>query len=292
MKRFLLSILIVLSLMALMFLSPLRAFNVLVPFDAGSVGVTSGVAYGLGARHKLDIYKPGSKSGKLPIILFAYGGGWATGNRAGYAFAGRAFASRGFLTMVFDYRLVPDVVFPAFVEDTSAAIAWTARHGVDFGGDTSRIFLVGHSAGAYNVAMAALEDRGRVVKGVATLAGPFDFLPLRDSSAIAAFSAWPIPAETQPVNKVTPEAPPFLLLTGTSDRTVAPRNSRSLARRLAAAGVAAEIKEYPGIGHIGLLLALARPLRWRAPVLDDIETFFKNLPASPELNQNPHQSEQ
>ncbi len=293
MKRYLLPLLVVLlSLMAFMFFSPLRAFNVLVPFDAGGVEVISGLAYGPGRRHKLDVYKPRSMTRKLPIILFAYGGGWASGNRAGYAFAGRAFASRGFLTIVFDYRLVPDVVFPDFVEDTSAAIAWAARHGGDYGGDPSRIFLVGHSAGAYNVAMAALQDRGRVVKGVATLAGPFDFLPLRDSSAIAAFSAWPNPAETQPVNKVTSEAPPFLLLTGNADRTVAPRNSRSLARRLGAAGVAAEIKEYPRIGHIGILLALARPLRWRAPVLDDIETFFKNLPASPGLPQTPHQSEQ
>ncbi len=271
--------------MMLMFISPLRAFNLLVPFDSGSVRAAAGVAYGPDARHKLDIYKPRSAKGKLPIVVFAYGGGWSSGSRAGYAFAGRAFASRGFLTVVFDYRLVPDVVFPAFVEDTAAAIAWTARHGGEYGGDTSRLFLVGHSAGAYNVAMAALDERfgapGNLVSGVATLAGPFDFLPLRDSSAVAAFSEWPNPAETQPVARVTRNAPPFLLLTGTADRTVFPRNSRSLARRLTMAGVAVELKEYPRIGHIGILLALARPFRSWSPVLDDIEAFFKNLPAAP-----------
>ena len=300
MKRFLLPILLVLPcLIAVMFLAPLRAFNALVPFDAGSVRVASGLAYGREPRQTLDIYEPAAAQGQLPIIVFCYGGGWSSGDRAGYAFAGRALASRGFLTIVFDYRLVPDVAFPAFVEDTAVAIAWAARHGADYGGDASRIFLVGHSAGAYNVAMAALDDRylgrfgtsARIVGGVATLAGPFNFLPLDDSSAIAAFSAWPDLAETQPVNRVTAQAPPFLLLTGNSDRTVNPRNSRSLARRLAAAGVAVELKEYPGIGHVGVLLALARPLRWRASVLDDIEAFFKNLQTDPGSHPSPDRSE-
>ncbi|MBC8036731.1 MAG: alpha/beta hydrolase [Rhizobiales bacterium] len=300
MKRFLLPILILSCLIAFMFFAPLRAFNVLVPFDAASGRVASGLSYGPEARQTLDIYKPAPARGKLPIIVFGYGGGWSSGDRAGYAFLGRAFASRGFLTIVPDYRLVPDFVFPAFVEDTAGAIAWAARHGGDFGGDTSRIFLVGHSAGAYNVAMAALDNRylerfgtsARIVSGVATLAGPFDFLPLDDSSAIAAFSAWPDLAETQPVNLVTAEAPPFLLLTGGSDRIVGPRNSRSLARRLTSAGVAVETKEYPGIGHVGLLLAIARPLRWRAAVLDDIEAFFKKLQTAPGQHPSPHHNEQ
>ncbi len=273
------------------FFAPLRAFNALIPFDAGGAKIASGLVYGPDPRHKLDIYKPQSPLRKLPVIVFAYGGGWASGNREGYAFAGGAFASRGFLTIVFDYRLVPNVVFPAFVEDTTAAIAWTAKHAADYGGDPSRIFLVGHSAGAYNIAMAALEDRGRVVGGVATLAGPFDFLPLKDRSAIAAFSTWPNLEETQPINLVSPEAPPFLLLAGSDDHTVSPRNSFSLARRLASAGVEAQVKEYPGIGHVGLLLALARPLRWRAPVLDDIDAFFKGLQTAPGSQPNLHRSE-
>ena len=299
MKRFILPILVILPcLIAVMFFAPLRAFNLLVPFDAGTVGIASGLTYGVEPRQKLDIYKPASAQGKLPIVIFSYGGGWSSGNRAGYAFAGRALASRGFMAVVFDYRLVPDVVFPAFVDDTAGAIAWVEQNGGDYGGDTSRIFLVGHSAGAYNVAMAALDSRylGQsgtstgVVKAVVTLAGPFDFLPLADPSAIAAFSAWPDLADTQPINRVSAGAPPFLLLTGSADRTVNPRNSRFLTRRLVAAGVVAEMKEYPGIGHVGVLLTLARPLRWRAPVLDGIEAFFKGIQAArgspPSLHHN------
>ena len=150
---------------------------------------------------------------------------------------GESFAAAGYLTIVFDYRLVPQDRFPAFVEDTAAAIAWASAHAGEYGGDGSRVFLVGHSAGAYNVAMAALDRRyleaqgstPDVMAGVAVLAGPFDFLPLDDPSTIAAFSQWPDLPETQPVNAVTPDAPPFLLITGDADTTVYPRNSKRLA---------------------------------------------------------------
>jgi acetyl esterase/lipase len=270
---------------AVMIFSPLRVFNALVPVDRGITLAAEAVAYGPDPRQKLDVYRPDGNGAGLPVLIFCYGGAWDSGDRASYDFAGRAFAGLGYLTVVFDYRLVPETRFPGFVEDTASAIAWAAANAGKFGGDGSRVFLVGHSAGAYNVALAALDPRylaahglpQDVVAGVATLAGPFDFLPLDDLSTIAAFGQWKDLPMTQPVNVASGSAPPFLLATGTGDKTVYPRNSRRLAARLQEEGAVAKLIEYDGISHAEILLALSRPLRWRAPVLEDIRRFFDGL---------------
>lgn len=280
-------VLAVLGLTAVMILSPLHLFNFAVPFDSGSSRVAAGIAYGAGPRRLLDVYRPSTSEQDLPVIVFSYGGGWDSGDRSGYAFAGHALAARGFVVVVYDYRLVPEVRFPAFVDDTASAVAWSLRNAAAYGGSGDQVFLVGHSAGAYNVALTALDGRflaragvdGTAIAGVAALAGPFDFLPLSGPATITAFSSWPDLAETQPVNAVTPDAPPFLLVTGDADSTVYPRNSEALAKRLTQAGVPNRLIRYAGLGHAAVVLALSRPLRWRAPVLDDVEAFFKAIAA-------------
>ncbi|WP_421695633.1 alpha/beta hydrolase [Aestuariivirga sp.] len=270
--------------------SPLAVFNALVPVDSGVTRLAEGEAYGPDPRQRLDVYAPKAPtgaSGPLPVLVFCYGGGWYEGDRSLYDFAGRAFAAAGFLTIVFDYRLVPEVRFPDFVDDTAAAIAWASRNANRYGGDGATVYLVGHSAGAYNVAMAALDPRflaahglnRSVIGGVATLAGPFDFLPLSGRAAVGAFGQWPVPAQTQPINYVSPGAPPFLLIAGNKDRTVSPRNSQRLADRLRAVGTEAKLVTLEGLGHADVLTVIARPLRWRAPVLSEITGFFRSLQA-------------
>jgi acetyl esterase/lipase len=81
-------------------------------------------------------------------------------------------------------------------------------------------------------------------------------------------------AATQPISHVSAAAPPALLLTGDADTTVKPRNSLALASALTAAGAGAEARLYPGIGHIGILLALSKPFRGRAPALADSAGFL------------------
>jgi acetyl esterase/lipase len=268
--------------------SPLAVFNALVPVDRGVGRVAEGVAYGPDPRQKLDVYRPEGAGGDLPVVVFSYGGAWNSGARGLYDFAGRAFAAAGFLTIIYDYRLVPAVRFPGFVEDTAAVIAWASRNAAQWGGDGERLFLAGHSAGAYNVAMAALDPRylaahgldPGIISGVAALAGPFDFLPLDGPATREAFGHWPDLPETQPVNWVSPASPPFLLITGADDRTVYPRNSERLSARLRENGMEARLIVIAGLGHTDVLTALARPLRWRAPVLAEITRFFRALQAS------------
>lgn len=269
---------LVLGILALM-IDPLGSFNLLMPKDRASARLAEGVAYGEGPRLKLDVYAPRAASDRpRPVIVFFYGGSWNGGRRQGYAFAARALAAQGFVVLVPDYRLVPEVRYPDFLSDCAAAVRWARRHSGAYGGDGERIVLVGHSAGAYNAAMLALDpsllgaDRS-AIRGFAGLAGPYDFLPLDDSSTIAAFGRWPRPAETQPIRYAAAGAPPVLLLHGLDDSRVKPRNSFALAARLKAAGADVRVEPYSGLGHVGILTALAIPFRRQAPVLADLARF-------------------
>ncbi|GGD46433.1 alpha/beta hydrolase fold domain-containing protein [Erythrobacter arachoides] len=264
--------------------SPLTTFNALAPRDPGADQVAQGVAYGPGERQMLDVYAPEGAVPTIgaPVVVFFYGGSWNSGTRRGYDFVGQALASRGFVTVVPDYRLVPDVRYPAFVEDGAAAIRWARANVAQYGGDPDRIVLMGHSAGGYIAAMLAVDDRWlgadrAAVRGLVGLAGPYDFAPFDPGAAQEAFGQWPDPAETQPVTWAGAGDPPALLLTGADDQTVRPRNSHALAQRLRAAGVLAEVREYEGVGHINILLSLSRPLRGRATTLDDASAFIRSV---------------
>jgi acetyl esterase/lipase len=214
-------------------------------------------------------------------VLFLYGGRWQGGDKGQFRFVGQALASRGFVTVIPDYRRYPEVGFPLFIEDGAAAAAWVRDHGGEHGGDAGAVHLIGHSAGAHIAALLALDRSYLAAAGVPPdairsfvgLAGPYDFLPLDDPTLELIFAVDDL-AATQPITFAGPGAPPALLLHGTDDLTVRPANSERLAAALAAAGNRVELKLYPNLGHVGLLVALAAPLRWLAPVLADVSDFM------------------
>lgn len=261
--------------------SPLTTFDRLVPKDRGGTLVAKGLSYGPKPRQRLDVYAPrGGCSQPRPVVVFFYGGSWNSGTRAGYGFVGRALAAQGFVTVVPDYRLVPEVHYPAFVEDGAAAVRWVTAHAGEYCGDGRAMLLMGHSAGAYIAAMLAVDPRWlgntrSAVKGLVGLAGPYDFAPFDVAASRAAFGQAPNPADTQPVTWAGVGAPPALLLYGKDDTVVQPRNSEALATRLRAGGVAVDERAYPKLGHVGILLALALPFRGRAPVLSDVSSFIR-----------------
>lgn len=265
----------------------LGAFNRLTPKDANGRILLRDAAYGAHARQSLDLYAPEDASGPLPVVVFLYGGSWRSGDKADYAFAGRALAAQGFLTAIPDYRLVPEIRFPDFVEDCAAAVRWVADNAAAHGGDPERIVLIGHSAGAYNAMMLALDPRfleqagvdHAAIRGVAGLAGPYDFLPFDVDATRDAFGAAPDPAQTQPVNFARADAPPLLLLWGEDDDTVGRRNLDGLTAAMREVGGAVETKTYPGVDHIEIMLALSRLLRGRAPTLDDVTAFARRVTA-------------
>ncbi|HXD40364.1 MAG TPA: alpha/beta hydrolase [Ramlibacter sp.] len=242
----------------------------------------AGVAYGSEPRQVLDVFRPLVDRRAAPLVVFFYGGSWTRGERADYRFVGEALAAHGVAALVADYRLSPQVRYPDFLADCAQAVKWAFDHSAELGADRGRVFLMGHSAGAYNAAMLALDPRWLAKVGLAPqrlagwvgLAGPYDFLPIRNPDAQVAFN-WPATAaDTQPIMHVTAQAPSTLLLAAAEDDSVNPQRSTvGLARRLAAVGAPVRYKLFERLGHASLVAAMARPLNWLAPVLPEVLAF-------------------
>jgi len=279
--RALLAVLLALVLLALSGCSSSAIINGLTPGD-GYTGPVS-LAYADGPRHQLDLYQPSGRTTPAPVLVFFYGGSWRNGERAGYRFAAAALAAQGSLVVVPDYRLYPEVSYPDFLRDSAAAVGWAVRHAVRYGGDPRQVYLIGHSAGAYNAAMLAYDPRWLAAEGLSPqqlagfigLAGPYNFLPIQVPEVMPVFHPevmpvfhWPdTPPDTQPIVHVTAAAPRTLLIVAGQDELVDPaRNSAALADALRRAGVPVELKRYDALNHYTTIGALAWPLRWLAPV--------------------------
>jgi acetyl esterase/lipase len=241
--------------------------------------ITQSVAYGTGARRTLDIYRPSDAKG-LPVVVFFYGGAWRSGSKKIYRFVAGALARRGIVAMVPDYRLYPEVRYPGFIEDGASAVRWAKDNAARFGGDPDKLFLMGHSAGAYIAAMLAFDSRWLSAVGLAPvgdiagligISGPYDFLPLPDGTLKAIFGEND-PA-TQPISYVSAGAPTSLLVTGRRDGIVDPGNTARLAARLRAVGDAVTVHSYSRVGHLGIIGAFASALRFLAPIVDDVTAF-------------------
>lgn len=275
--------------------SALGALNAVTP--QASQAVQTGVAYGPLARQQLDLYQPqgASPQGGWPVVVFFYGGSWNSGERADYRFVGEALAGRGVLALVADYRLYPQVRYPDFLQDSAQAVAWGLRNAHQWGGNPSRLFVMGHSAGAYNAAMLALDARWlraaghdpSELAGWIGLAGPYDFLPTNNMDAQPVFFHPDYPANAQPIDWVpsavvganvatSASVPPTFVAAPERDVLVSPeRSTRQLADKLKAAGVAVTHKSYGRVNHVTMVGALGWPLRWLAPVLDDVSQFIE-----------------
>lgn len=261
--------------------TPVSLLNALTPTDTYTQ--TRDLAYGNDPRQRLDIYTPTHKKpGPTPVVLFFYGGSWNSGSRSDYRFVGEALASHGYVTVIADYRLYPQVRYPDFLKDGAHAFAWVQQHISDYGGDPAHLFVMGHSAGAYNAAMLALDPRllaevkqnPSAIRGWIGLAGPYDFLPIKNPDVRPVFFHPNSPPDSQPINHISASAPPALLLAARDDDLVNPqRNTGGLAKRLRAVGVPVSEHYYDNVSHITLVAALAKPLRYKAPALDEIARF-------------------
>lgn len=265
--------------------SPLKMLNALTP--DGTFVKTEGIAYGNDPRQKLDVYVPRHPVKNAPVVVFFYGGSWNSGSRSDYSFVGEALASRGIVAVLADYRLYPQVRYPLFLQDAAGAVAWTHDHIRQYAGNPQRLYLMGHSSGAYNVAMLALDPGllGAVglsphdLSGWIGLAGPYDFLPIQNPEVRPVFF-WPdSPPQSQPINHVSRGAPPALLMASTDDNVVNPtRNTRGLALKLREVGVPVQDLYFSRTSHATLVAAFSRPMRGWAPVLDEVTLFVRATP--------------
>jgi acetyl esterase/lipase len=271
----------IVAFIALAGCSPVALLNHTIPSSGYSAH--KAIAYGTHPRQQLDVYVPerANAEHKRPVIVFFYGGSWQWGTKEDYLFVGQAFASRGYVTVIADYRLYPEVYFPAFIEDGALALHWVHDHISRYNGDASNIFLSGHSAGAFITVMLTVNPiyltnadiNPAWVKGTIGISGPYDFLPFIDEDIKAIFSKVK-PENSQPVTFVDGVRPPMLLVTGDEDDTVLPRNTYRLVDKLRGFHSPVETHTYEGVGHIGIMLSLARGFRTKTTLLDDIDHFI------------------
>lgn len=258
--------------------SPLGLLNLVSARSGGVKRVARAARYGPAPRQSFDLFAPETVPGPLPVIVFFYGGSWSEGDRRDYGFVGRALARQGFLVAVPDYRVLPEVEYPAFLEDCADAVRRVVELAPLFGGEPRKLALMGHSAGAYNAAMLALhpayglQDRLRAVVG---LSGPYDFYPFDIDITQRTFGHVVAPEATQPVNLVTRAAPPMLLASGDRDRLVLPRNTVALAARLEGIGTAVTERHYPRLDHAGTLLEMGSLLAGRTSLFEDVVSFLR-----------------
>ena len=284
-------LLLLLAVGTLVACAPALLINAFTP--SLSYKKTQGVAYlpGGNSRHTLDVYQPTDPAvaaSPRPVVVFFYGGAWQEGSRGDYLFVAEALTQRGYVVVVPDYRVYPEVKYPAFLHDGAAAVAWAANNADRYGGDRSRVFLMGHSAGAHISAMLALDSRyldaqkvpRSSIKGLIGLAGPYDFLPLTEVNVIALFASEPKLELTQPIHYVSTAAaqttPPALLMHGTGDQRVFPKNSINLARELRAVGVKVELDLLPGLSHTDIIAKFTRLLRGDGKVVDRVDQFIRD----------------
>ncbi|MEP0189296.1 MAG: alpha/beta hydrolase [Erythrobacter sp.] len=247
-------------------------------------GVAAAAPTGAHEQQKLIVWAPMDRDAKadpLPVLVFVHGGSWRTGDPADYGFIGRSFVPKGFVVVLGGYRLEGDGAYPNMLEDTASVVAWTHQEIAKYGGDPDRITLAGHSAGAYNVAMVGLEPRWLKkhamspadIAGIIGISGPYDFFPFDSDSTKGAFGDAPDPQKTQPINHVSGDAPPMLLIHGEQDDLVGMHNTKTLAKLVEQAGGSATTQFYADMNHNDPLISLASPWRSRRDLDDAIVEF-------------------
>ncbi len=261
----------------------------------GSIRLAASAQFGPDPHQRLDMFVPADAKGPMPVVVFIHGGSWASGRPDDYRFIARALAPHGYAVVLPGYRLYPQVRYPAMLEDAAAALRWVADHAAAHGGDPSRVVVMGHSAGAYNAIMLALDRRwlahqrlsADALCGAVGLSGPYDFYPWDDQASIDAFGKAPDPEDTQPIAHARADAPPLLLVHGTADTRVKPRNSVALARAMTHDGAPTQAVLLKDVSHEGLIMMFARPFSSDTRALDVVLPFLAKVTAPSPAVQSP-----
>ena len=208
---------------------------------------------------QLDIYKPKNLTKPAPLLVFIHGGGWKGGERADYLIYLLAFAKKGYITATVSYRLLKVAPYPACVEDISDAVQWFFRNGEKYGYDPDRIALIGGSAGGHLALLAGygwknpqakkdsipVAENKHHIKAVVDIYGPVDLTTeyARNQPLVTHFIAHSyqeapeLYREASPIQYVSRNVPPTMILHGTSDTLVPISQSDLLKSKLDSLGV-------------------------------------------------------
>ena len=233
------------------------ALNRLTPRKGYSI--QENVAYGLRARHRLDLFRTQTPREHRPLIVFVHGGAWMHGDKKDYRFIGEAFAKEGFDVAVINYHLAPEHIFPASIDDLSLALNYLNVHQLKYQISTEKVVLMGHSAGAFNVMSALyhpqpyeIQCRSQIT-AIIGLAGPYHFDYKGDPICADAFDQNRPYQEVMPYYFVESNTVKHYLLVAENDDVVGLSNAVDLDRRLKEKGNYSQLWTVPRIGHISMI---------------------------------------
>jgi acetyl esterase/lipase len=218
----------------------------------------------IGASAPLVVYRRGDSSAS-PVIVQIYGGAWQRGAPDDDAVVARVLAAQGYVVMAIDYRHAPAARWPAQIDDVRTALTWVRQHAAEYGGDATRMALLGRSAGAHLALLAAYTDRKPGIRAVVGYYSPTDLAegwrtppspdPLDVRTVLETFLGGTPDQrpdayrDASPIMHVTAASPPTLLLHGSRDHIVEARFGRALHARLRAAKATSILLEVPWAEH-------------------------------------------
>ncbi|QDA60371.1 alpha/beta hydrolase [Hymenobacter jejuensis] len=224
-------------------------------------------------RHRLDVYAPRKSAAPRPVVVFIHGGSWNSGDKNTYSFIGRRLAKQGVVAVIINYRLAPTVEVPAMAADCAHAVQWTRQHIGEYGGDPSRLFVMGHSAGAGLAALLATDNELFAKLGLAT--NPVRGAILDDPAGLNMYTylqKMEYPGDAQylvpfghnqqvwrsvsPYYHLTASSPPFLMFVGGDTYPSIKNSSAEFRKRLQELGFQPGFTVLPGKKHIPMVLQL------------------------------------
>lgn len=279
-KRFLLPVLALGGLLTLVACAGGVVGTLNAVSSTSGLNVIQNLHYGPDPRNVLDLYQP-QKASRAPMLLFIHGGSWTNGDKNEYKFVGESFARAGYVTAVMSYRLAPQHRYPAYIQDAAQALRYLRDQAGQYGGNPDQLYVMGHSAGAFNA--VELVDNARwlteagvpisAVRAVVGVAGPYSY----DYRTLPSANAFPVgsdPADVMPSFHVRPDAPPHLLLVAGNDQVVEAANGLKMQSALKAAGVPVTLTVLPGLNHYTIVGSLARSLTFLGKTRQDALDFM------------------
>ena len=221
--------------------------------------VQENIAYGLRARHRLDLFRTQTPREHRPLIVFVHGGAWMHGDKKDYRFIGEAFAKEGFDVAVINYHLAPEHIFPTSIDDLSLALNFLNVHQQKYQISTEKVVLMGHSAGAFNVMSALYHPKPYEIQcrsqitAIIGLAGPYHFDYKGDPICADAFDQNKPYQEVMPYYFVESNTVKHYLLVAENDDIVGLSNAVDLDRRLKEKGNYSQLWTVPRMGHISMI---------------------------------------
>jgi acetyl esterase/lipase len=237
-------------------------------------------------KQSLDLYQP-LETTNAPVLVFIHGGGWNEGDknletdgRQLYEDIGRAFSAQNILTAVINYRLLPKVSWRDQLKDVAAAVTWVRDHASEYGGDSSKLFVSGHSAGAQLAARVALDPdllgkKDGLIAGVIAVSGAGYEIEKRLSYYARRFQesegeGWQ--KEVSLLRFVNADSPPFLIFYGSKEARYFREQANKLAETCRIQGAKAKLIEIPNLDHFGTVLSMSEP---ESPTMRSMLEFIR-----------------